>query len=150
MEQLKLQLIALILASEDEALLAKLFALLSQPQENFFWEIAALAYQEGEEVAIQKLASFGDEKINQFQEILTQKIEPLTEKSFVSQTLHQGYFSMDAWTYAACALIGRGKEAYEAALNNPKAFDFEADFEALLYLSEEALEAKKEENAQEQ
>lgn len=150
MEQLKIQLIALILANQDEALLAELLALLSQSHEDFFWEVAVVSYEEGEELAIQKLATYEEEKINQFQEILTQKIEQLTEKSFICQTLHQGYFSKDAWTYAACALIGQGKETYETVLKDPKMFDFEADFEALLYLSEEALELKKEENAQEQ
>jgi hypothetical protein len=52
------------------------------------------------------------------------------------------FISVDDFLYARCAVIAEGKEYYEKVLNDPAQMPEDIVFEPLLYLADDAFEAK--------
>ncbi|MDX2164540.1 MAG: DUF4240 domain-containing protein [Gammaproteobacteria bacterium] len=54
----------------------------------------------------------------------------------------ENFISADDFLYARCAVIAEGKEYYEKVLNDPAQMPEDIIFEPLLYLADDAFEAK--------
>lgn len=102
------------------------------------------------EAAIKELSTFTAWKIRHFEETLSYKLflldteehaREIGEYCFSPQDQH---FSPDLFLYARCAVVARGKEAFEDVLFNPSKMIKDTEFEILLSLSSEAYYIKRE------
>lgn len=123
--------------------------------EDIFWEIiASLNWKKAGDddavlkPALKKLVSMTIEDIKQFAEILSEKLYALDgliyasnigEDSYRSENQH---FSVDYFLYVRCCVVANGKNYYDYVLNNPTGMPKGLDFEALLYLADEAYNKK--------
>lgn len=119
-----------------------------------FWEVIDKIDWKKEEdeermqPAIDFLSKLKVAEIKQFQENLTFKLFQLDtkehaknigEESYVNEETH---FSVDYFLYVRCCVLANGKAFFEDALSNPKEMPKDLDFEALLYIAEEAYEKR--------
>jgi predicted DNA-binding WGR domain protein len=123
--------------------------------EDVFWEIIASFNwkKEGDDDAVlrpalKKLVSMEVEDIKQFAEILAEKLYNLDGFVYASNMGPDSYdektqnFSGDYFLYVRCCVVANGKDFYYHVLNNPTEMPKEIDFEALLYLADNAYNKK--------
>lgn len=123
--------------------------------EKVFWEIIASFNwkKTGDDDAVlrpalKKLVSMTVEDIKQFAEILAEKLYTLDGLAYASNIGPDSYkgedqhFSVDYFLYVRCCVVANGKDFYYYVLNNPTEMPKEIDFEALLYLADEAYNKK--------
>ncbi|WP_342332755.1 DUF4240 domain-containing protein [Pedobacter sp. FW305-3-2-15-E-R2A2] len=122
--------------------------------EELFWEIIATFNwkKTGDDDAVMKpalkqLVAMKVEDIQQFAEILSEKLYQLDGLAYASNIGPDSYkdgkhFSVDYFLYVRCCVVANGKEYYERVLNDPTEMPEEMDFEALLYLADEAYNKK--------
>lgn len=121
-----------------------------------FWNIITLldlsdeAYEADATIqkAVQKLQTYSERNIQQFQEILSKKLYHLDKKVF-AEHLPTRYawhpkqaFSSDSFLYARASVVAQGKSFYESVLADPSQMINAGIFEDLLYLAETAFETK--------
>lgn len=78
--------------------------------------------------------------ILEFEEILAEKLYALDRRDLAEHAGEAGD-SDDAFLYARCYVVARGREFYEAVSSNPERFPADADFEPLLSVGPTAFEA---------
>ncbi|GAA4239231.1 hypothetical protein GCM10022291_32750 [Postechiella marina] len=123
-------------------------------EDNLFWEVINKIDWKKEEdedrmkPAIEFLSKKKVSEIKQFQESLSYKLYQLDTKEHAKNIGENFYkneethFSVDYFLYVRCCVIANGKSVFESALKNPKEMPKNIDFEALLYLAEEAYEKR--------
>jgi predicted DNA-binding WGR domain protein len=98
--------------------------------------------------AINKLVKMTIDDIYKFAEILAEKLYSLDgieyaknigEFSYKNETTH---FSNDYFLYVRCCVVANGKDFFYQVLQNPTSMPKDMDFEALLYLPDEAYNKK--------
>jgi predicted DNA-binding WGR domain protein len=98
--------------------------------------------------ALKKLVSMTVEDIKQFAEILASKLYELGGLVYASNIGPDSYkgenefFSVDYFLYVRCCVVANGKDFYDHVLAHPTSMPKEMDFEALLYLADEAYNKK--------
>ncbi len=98
--------------------------------------------------ALKKLVSMTVDDIKQFAEILARKLfelDGLIYASNIGSDSYKGeneYFSTDYFLYVRCCVVANGKGFFNHVLTNPTSMPKEMDFEALLYLADEAYNKK--------
>ena len=98
--------------------------------------------------ALKRLVSMTVDDIKQFSEILAQKLYDLDGLVYASKIGHDSYkgegqpFSVDYFLYVRCCVVANGKDIYYQVLNNTMEMPKEMDFEALLYLADDAYNKK--------
>ena len=123
--------------------------------EEVFWEIIALFNwkKTGDDdavlkPAINRLVSMTIDDIYKFAEILAEKLylldgieyaKNIGDESYKNDTEH---FSVDYFLYVRCCVVANGKDYFYQVLQNPTSMPKEMDFEALLYLPDEAYNKK--------
>jgi predicted DNA-binding WGR domain protein len=123
--------------------------------EDVFWEIISLFNwkKTGDDDAVlrpalKRLVSMTVEDIQQFAEILAEKLYYLDGLVYASNIGPDSYksdnefFSNDYFLYVRCCVVANGKEYYESVLADPTQMPKEMDFEPLLYLADEAYNKK--------
>ena len=99
--------------------------------------------------AITALSRFSVEGINNFYDLLAEKLYSLDDRRYA---VHLGtnrytdddrrYFSVDDFLYSRCGVVARGKDFYEAVKQNPARMPKEFTFSALLFLPHRAYTLK--------
>lgn len=120
-----------------------------------FWEIIEKLDwdQSGDDEAVVKpvvnaLSAMSDNDIFQFEELLAQKLYALDTKPHAKEIGKDAYinddeyFSPDGFLYSRCVVIANGKDLFDHILENPKDFPKNMEFEAILYVAQEAYEQK--------
>ncbi|OZG69899.1 hypothetical protein BTA51_28800 [Hahella sp. CCB-MM4] len=123
--------------------------------ENEFWSIIGMLNWEesgDDEAVVEPVVDFlsqkSDEEIFQFEEILAQKLHALDTKAHAKEigedayVNEKEYFSVDGFLYSRCVVVANGKELFQHILENPKEFPKDMEFEAILYVAQEAYEQK--------
>jgi predicted DNA-binding WGR domain protein len=123
--------------------------------EDIFWEIISSFNwkKTGDDDAVlrpalKRLVSMAVDDIQQFAEILAEKLYNLDGLVYASNIGPDSYksedefFSNDYFLYVRCCVVANGKEYYESVLADPTQMPKEMDFEALLYLADEAYNKK--------
>ena len=123
-------------------------------EDSLFWEIISKIDWTREEdedrmkPAIDFLSKKKVSEIKQLQESLSYKLYQLDTKEHAKNIGENSYknkethFSVDYFLYVRCCVIANGKSVFESTLKNPKEMPKDIDFEALLYLAEEAYEKR--------
>lgn len=93
---------------------------------------------------IKKLRESSVEVIYSFEETLSHKLYLLDTPEHAGQS--EDYLSPDAFLYARCAVVAKGRELYEDVIQNSLPIDLEGDAEELLEVSSEAYEEKTDES----
>jgi len=112
-----------------------------RPMDNeIFWDIIASFNwrKEGDDEAVLKpakkrLVALPVEDIQEFAEILAKKLAALDGKAYYDSNYGADYF-----LYVRACVVANGKAFYEDILKHPKKMPKDIDFEALLYLADEA------------
>ena len=123
--------------------------------EEVFWEIISSFNwkKTGDDDAVlrpalKRLVSMTTDDIQQFAEILAEKLYNLDGLIYASNIGPDSYtggnehFSSDYFLYVRCCVVANGKDEYESVLADPTQMPKEMDFEALLYLADEAYNQK--------
>jgi predicted DNA-binding WGR domain protein len=123
--------------------------------EEVFWEIISSFNwkKTGDDdavlrLALKRLVSMTVDDIQQFAEIIAEKLYNLDGLVYASNIGPESYkgedefFSNDYFLYVRCCVVANGKEYYESVLSDPTQMPKEMDFEALLYLADEAYNKK--------
>ncbi len=124
--------------------------------EDVFWEIiSSFNWKKlGDDDAVlrpalKRLVSMTEDDIKKFAEILSEKLYNLDGLAYASNIGPDSYrgknepFSVDYFLYVRCCVVANGKNYYESVLADPTRMPEELDFEALLYLADEAYNKKK-------
>ncbi len=123
-------------------------------QESLFWEVInKIDWTEEDDedkmnLAIEFLSRKKVSEIKQFQESLSYKLYQLDTKEHAKNIGEGSYkdkethFSIDYFLYVRCCAISNGQIFFVNALNNPKQMPKDLDFEAILYLAEQAYEKR--------
>ncbi|MES1181218.1 MAG: DUF4240 domain-containing protein [Flavobacterium sp.] len=119
--------------------------------EIIFWEIIALFNwnEEGDddaviEPAVDKLAAMPVEDINQFSEILAEKLYLLDGMQYAKNIGEFSYknddenFSGDHFLYVRCCVVANGKDYFYQVLEDPTTMPKDLDFEAMLEVPAQA------------
>jgi len=123
--------------------------------EREFWEIVGkLNWDEaGDDEAVvepvvEYLANKSNQDIFEFEELLAQKLHALDtmahakeigEDAYVSGS---DYFSVDGFLYSRCVVVANGKSYFEHVHENPSEFPKDMEFEAILYVAQQAYNKK--------
>ena len=123
--------------------------------EKEFWSIIGMLDWEetGDDEAVVEpvvncLSKKSDEEIFEFEELLAQKLHALDTKAHAKEIGEDAYvnaeefFSVDGFLYSRCVVVANGKELFQHILENPKDFPKNMEFEAILYVAQEAYEQK--------
>ena len=98
------------------------------------------------EPLVADLAQKTHEEIRAFEDILASKLHQLDTEAHAREigdgAYGAGYFSVDWFLYARCAVVASGRATYETVRNNPSAFPRDREFEALLNVASDAYERK--------
>lgn len=100
------------------------------------------------EPVVDCLLQKSDDEIFQFEELLAQKLHALDTKAHAKEIGEDAYindeeyFSVDGFLYARCVVVANGQELFQHILENPKEFPKDMEFEAILYVAQEAYEQK--------
>lgn len=108
-----------------------------------FWRLIKLLDMDAEEPTerlVAYLAGRPEETIFSFEEALSYKLHLLDRPEHAGKG--KGYFSPDAFLYARCAVVARGKSYFEKVRRKGLAIDLEEDAEELLEVAGEAYEEK--------
>jgi len=98
--------------------------------------------------ALKRLVSMTIDDIKLFAEIVTEKLfnlDGLLYASNIGSYSYKGkneFFSTDYFLYVRCCVVANGKDYYESVIKDPTQMPKEMDFEALLYLADEAYNKK--------
>lgn len=138
-----------------EAVVDKPQKLYAPMSEAVFWEIISLFNwkKTGDDAAVLRpavnyLAQLEIEDIYKFADILSEKLYLLDGIAYASNIGEESYinenepFSVDYFLYVRCCVVANGKDFFSDVLKNPEEMPEEMDFEALLYLPEEAYTKK--------
>ena len=122
---------------------------------NEFWSIIGMLDwdESGDDEAVIEpvvnyLSKVSIEEIYQFEELLSQKLHALDTKAHAKEIGEDAYidenkyFSPDAFLYSRCVIVANGEEIFDHVLNNPSDFPKDMEFEAILYVAQEAYERK--------
>ncbi len=120
-----------------------------------FWSTIALLNWDrvGDDAAVvepvvKHLAKLANEEIFQFEEFMARKLHLLDTEAHARNAGEYAYddseefFSVDAFLYARCVVVANGSAFFEAVLADPSNFPQDMEFEALLYLAQQAFELK--------
>ena len=123
--------------------------------ESEFWSIIGmLNWDEAgdDEAVVEPVVEFlskkSNEEIFQFEELLAQKLYALDTIAHAKEIgddayiNDEKYFSVDGFLYSRCVVVANGKELFDHVLNNPTEFPKDMEFEAILYVAQEAYELK--------
>lgn len=123
--------------------------------ENEFWKvIEMLNWDEAgdDDAVVEPVVDYLSEKSNddifQFEELLSQKLYALDTKAHAKEigedayVNEEEYFSVDGFLYSRCVVVANGKELFEHVLGNPSEFPKDMEFEAILYVAQQAYEQK--------
>lgn len=123
--------------------------------EDIFWEVVSLFdwkksddYDTVLKPGLKKLISMKSDDIQQFAEILAEKLYDLDGIEYASNIGEGSYkgdkdfFSVDSFLYARCYVVANGKDYYYSILNDPIKMPKDMEFEAILYLADEAYNEK--------
>lgn len=123
--------------------------------ENEFWSIIGMLDwdESGDDEAVVEpvvdcLSKKSNEEIFQFEELLSQKLHALDTKAHAKEIGEDAYindkeyFSVDGFLYSRCVVVANGKELFQHILDNPKEFPKDMEFEAILYVAQDAYEHK--------
>ncbi|MCO6480012.1 MAG: DUF4240 domain-containing protein [Phaeodactylibacter sp.] len=118
----------------------------AEMDENRFWGIIGQLdwKEEGDDnavlaPAIAALSHFPETGIRAFADIQAKLLYQLDGKSYADAYAAEGdYFSADGFLYARCAVVANGREIYYRILSHPEEMPQDMEFEALLYLPEQA------------
>lgn len=100
------------------------------------------------EPLVRALALLPDAEIGSFQETLAQKLYDLDGRAWARESGDEIWFgdpdrlSVDAFLYARCAVVARGRDTYGAVRADPLQMPKNAEFESLLYVASTAYERK--------
>lgn len=111
--------------------------------EDVFWSFIALidmSKKNPMRALIKKLKDSSVEVIYSFEETLSHKLYLLDTLNHAGQS--EDYLSPDAFLYARCSVVAKGRDFYEDVVQNSLAIDLEGDAEELLEVSSEAYEKK--------
>jgi predicted DNA-binding WGR domain protein len=127
----------------------------SPMNEEAFWHIISLLNwkKTGDDAAVvkpavKKLASLPVSDIQEFAELLDEKLYKLDGLEYARNIGEESYanggenFSTDCFLYVRCCVVANGKEYYYSVLENPENMPKDLDFEALLYIADEAYNMK--------
>lgn len=127
----------------------------SPMKEYIFWEIiSSFNWKKlGDDDAVLKpalkrLVSMTVEDIQQFAEILAEKLYNLDGLDYASNIGTDSYinddefFSTDNFLYVRCVVVANGKEYYESVLADPTQMPKEVEFESILSLAYDAYNKK--------
>lgn len=95
---------------------------------------------------VECLAKQSDEGIFEFEELLAQKLYALDTRAH-AQTMSEdaeedNYFTVDAFLYARCVVVANGQAFFEEVLKDSSEFPGDMEFEALLFVAQDAFEEK--------
>lgn len=120
-----------------------------------FWSIIGMLNwdESGDDEAVVEpvvnyLSKKSDDEIFQFEELLAQKLFALDTKAHAKEigedayVTDEEYFSVDGFLYSRCVVVANGEEFFQHILKNPKEFPKDMEFEAILYVAQEAYEQK--------
>ncbi|MCL2309572.1 MAG: DUF4240 domain-containing protein [Proteobacteria bacterium] len=122
--------------------------------EDVFWRLIALFNwkKTGDddaviEPAIKALAQMSEEGIQEFEDLLAEKLYALDTEAHAKEIgdnafLPGKYFSPDWFLYVRCCVVANGREFYEKVLAQPAKMPKDMEFEAILYLASSAFERK--------
>lgn len=123
--------------------------------ENEFWNIISMfnwKYTGNDDKvlkrAINYLAKKSNEDIYKFYDILSKLLYGLDGIEYAKNIGEDSYidedspFSEDWFLYVRCVVVANGSDYYYEVLNNPKEIPKDMEFEALLYVAQEAYEKK--------
>ncbi len=110
-----------------------------------FWTLISLvdidSLDEGEEETAvedltEKLSNKNENEIGEFEEILSQSLYALDGKKWCNES-GESSDSADGFLYARCYVVAKGKDYYQAVLNNPGLMPKSCDewAEALLFVT---------------
>jgi len=100
------------------------------------------------EPLIRALALLPDAEIGSFQEILARKLYDLDGRAWAREAGDEIWLgepdqlSVDGFLDARCAVVARGRDAYDAVRADPTQMPKNASFESLLYAASTAYERK--------
>jgi hypothetical protein len=100
------------------------------------------------EPLVRALALLPDAEIGSFQEILAKKLYDLDGRAWARESGDEIWLgepdqlSVDGFLYARCAVVGRGRDAYDGVRADPSRMPKNAAFEGLLYAASTAYERK--------
>ncbi len=100
------------------------------------------------EPVIEYLSRLSNEAIFDFEELLAQKLHALDTRSHAKEIGEYAYvngdddFSVDGFLYARCVVVVNGKQQFEQVLSTPTEFPKDLEFEAILYVAQDAYERK--------
>ncbi len=112
-----------------------------------FWQlISALSLDEPDEdrslrAAVRRLSRRSCADIIEFEEMMAEALHRLDTQEHAASAGAAGS-SGDAFLYARCYVLARGRAFYEDVLANPTRFPKDGDFERLLTIASAAFEAK--------
>lgn len=148
----KLELIKMIADVQSEQLLDTLLNLLKQEsikESNKFWIfIEKIDWSQKEEEdrlkpLIDALAKTSIPTIHEFSEQLAFYLHQLDGPAYYEALKNQEQgLSADTFLYARCMTVAKGKAFYIDVLDEPEKMPTGEDFEALLYVDEQAFEQK--------
>ena len=100
------------------------------------------------EPVVTALAALKKSELRQFHEALCYKLFLLDTKLHARNSMSsesgnwRDELSVDGFLYARCVVVANGREYYEKVLQNPEAMPKDLEFEALLYLAQQAYAKK--------
>jgi hypothetical protein len=101
------------------------------------------------EPLVAKLATQSDATITDFDDALAAKLHALDGERYAREIGEHAYtdngskyFSVDLFLYARCAVVTAGREIYQAVLADPTEMPKDTEFEAVLYVAQQAYERK--------
>lgn len=99
--------------------------------------------------AVKLLASKSEAAIKSFADLLAEKLHALDTREHARHSSDdfdpddaEQYLSPDDFLYARCCVVANGARFYGAVLKDPKKMPKDMEFESILFLAEQAWEAK--------
>lgn len=120
-------------------------------EDDTFWDIIELRGssehtldESNMGIAVKALAACSEDEIKRFDAILIEKLEALNTPGNTAkfQVSDSSYVACDAYEYARCYVVSRGRVYYKKALTNSKLLLKNEGLESLKYLAAEAYSIK--------
>lgn len=152
----KVELIKLLSAVEDEAVLSRVEnALKEKGEENFvineneFWHLISKVdwnesmNQKKIQPLIESLVTYPESSIVTFYDLLSEKLFLLDQEKFAKELEKKNkHFSSDEFLYARCAVVAKGKNYFDQVVSNEVIFPANLYLEDLLEVPEQAFKMK--------